>query len=162
MDIPKARAIPIINNSNIEPIKNYDYSKIKTPLIYATFFAVMITLIGVVITLIYFPSTSSSGLKFLSQDENNTIMMITAFTVAILLIAFMTIPNYKELLNFLSRLKYVFILAAYIIGLIVLYRNVPRGIIDAYSFLFFPATVLIGFYLFIINGNNLEADSTFI
>jgi len=150
MDIPKARAIPIINNSNIEPIKNYDYSKIKTPLIYATFFAVMLTLIGVVITLIYFPanSYSSSGLKFLSQDENNTIMMITAFTVAILLIAFMTIPNYKELLNFLSRLKYVFILAAYIIGLIVLYRNVPRGIIDAYSFLFFPATVLIGFYLF--------------
>ena len=148
MDIPKARAIPIINNSNIEPIKIYDYSKIKTPLIYATFFAVMLTLIGVVITLIYFPSSSSSGLKFLSQDENNTIMMITSFTVAILLIAFMTIPNYKELLNFLSRLKYVFILAAYIIGLIILYRNVPRGIIDAYSFLFFPATVLIGFYLF--------------
>jgi len=150
MDIPKARAIPIINNSNIETVKNYDYSKIKTPLIYATFFAVMIVLIVVVINLIYFPSrsSSSSGLKFLSQEENNTIMMITSFIVAILLIAFMTIPNYKELLNFLSRLKYVFILVAYIIGLIVLYRNVPRGIIDAYSFLFFPATILIGFYLF--------------
>jgi Concanavalin A-like lectin/glucanases superfamily len=75
-------------------------------------------------------------------------MIIVAFISAILLIVFMTIPNYKDFLKFIGRLKFVLLLAVYIIGLIILYRNVPRGIIDAYSFLFFPATLLIGIYLF--------------
>jgi hypothetical protein len=39
-------------------------------------------------------------------------------------------------------------LVGYIIGLIILYRDIPRGIIDAYSFIFFPITLLIGIYLF--------------
>jgi hypothetical protein len=152
MDIPKATAIPIINSINVESIQNYDYSKLKTPIIYATFMIVMFILIFVVIGLIYSKSSSSlldgGSSRVLSQDENNTAIIIVAFTTAILLIVLMTIPNYKEFLNFISKLKFVLLLVGYIIGLIILYRDIPRGIIDAYSFIFFPITLLIGIYLF--------------
>lgn len=150
MDIPKATAIPLLNtiNSNADSVSNYSYSKIKTPLIYATFIIVMLILISVVVGLIYSKSANLPNGKALSQEESNTAMMIVAFVAAILLIVFMTIPNYKDFLNFISRIKFVLLLAGYIIGLIILYRNVPRGIIDAYSFLVFPATMLIGIYLF--------------
>jgi len=148
MDIPKATAIPLLNTISAESVSNYDYSKIKTPLIYATFIIVMLILISVVIGLIYSKSVNLPSGKTLSQEENNTAMMIVSFTVAILLIVFMTIPNYKDFLNFIGRIKFVLLLAGYIIGLIILYRNVPRGIIDAYPFIFFPVTMLIGIYLF--------------
>jgi hypothetical protein len=153
MDIPKAKPIPIINTINainVESIKNYDYSKLKTPLIYATFFIILIVLMGVVINLIYSKSSSTiqTGIKNLTQDENNTAMMIISFMTAILLIIFLTIPNYKEILNFITRLKFVLLLVTYIIGLIILYRNIPRGIVDAYAFLLFPATLLIGVFIF--------------
>jgi len=148
MDIPKATAIPLLNTISAESVSSYDYSKIKTPLIYTTFIIVMLILISLVIGLIYSNSANLPSAKSLTQEENNTAMMIVSFTLAILLIVFMTIPNYKDFLNFISRIKFVLLLAGYIIGLIVLYRNVPRGIIDAYSFLFFPLTMLIGIYLF--------------
>jgi len=150
MNIPKATAIPILNTINTSPasVSNYDYAKIKTPLIYGTFIIVMLILISVVIGLIYSNSINLPNGKMLSQKENDTAMMIVAFVAAILLIVFMTIPNYKDFLNFISRIKFVLLLAAYIVGLIILYRNVPRGIIDAYSFLIFPATMLIGIFLF--------------
>jgi hypothetical protein len=148
MDIPKATAIPLLNTISAESGGSYDYSKLKTPLIYGTFIIVMLILISVVIGLIYSNSINLPNGKMLSQRENDTAMMIVAFTIAILLIVFMTIPNYKEFLNFISRIKFVLLLAAYIVGLIILYRNVPRGIVDAYSFLFFPVTMLIGIYLF--------------
>jgi len=150
MDIPKATAIPLLNTISATPesSSNYSYSKIKTPLIYATFIIVMLILISVVVGLIYSKSANLPNGKALSQEEINTAIMIVAFVAAILLIVFMTIPNYKDFLNFISRIKFVLLLAGYIIGLIILYRNVPRGIIDAYSFLFFPATMLIGIYLF--------------
>ena len=153
MNVPTAKAIPIINTINainVETIKNYDYSKLKTPLIYATFIIVMIVLMSQAIMLIYSNSSklNDSAAKKLSDNENNTAMMVISFIFAILLIVFMTIPNYKEFLNFLSRIKFVLILAAYIIGLIILYRDVPKGIVDAYSFLFLPTTMLIGVYLF--------------
>jgi hypothetical protein len=150
MSIPKAIAIPLLNtiSANTNSVSSYDYAKIKTPLVYATFIIVMLVLISVVIGLIYSKSATLPSGKELSQQENNTAMIIVAFIAAMLLIVFMTIPNYKDFLNFVSRLKYVLFLVAYIIGLIVLYRNVPRGIIDAYSFLIFPATMLIGIFLF--------------
>ena len=150
MNIPKATAIPLLNTINAMPESagSYDYSKLKTPLIYGTFIIVMLILISVVIGLIYSNSINLPNGKMLSQKENDTAMMIVAFVAAILLIVFMTIPSYKEFLNFISRIKFVLLLAVYIVGLIILYRNVPRGIIDAYSFLIFPATMLIGIFLF--------------
>ena len=146
--IPTATAIPLLNTISAESSSNYDYSKIKTPLIYATFIIVMLILISVVVGLIYSKSAQLPGANTLTQKENDTAMMIISFTLAILLIVFMTIPNYKDFLNFIGRIKFVLLLAGYIIGLIILYRNVPRGIVDAYSFLFFPLTMLIGIYLF--------------
>lgn len=148
MDIPKATAIPLLNTISAESGGNYDYSKIKTPLVYGTFIIVMLILISVVVGLIYSKSIDLPDGKILSQKENDTAMMIVSFTVAILLIVFMTIPSYKDFLTFIGKIKFVLLLAGYIIGLIILYRNVPRGIVDAYSFLFFPATMLIGIYLF--------------
>jgi hypothetical protein len=148
MDIPKATAIPLLNTISAESVSNYDYSKIKTPLIYGTFIIVMLILISVVVGLIYSKSNNLPDGKILSQKENDTAMMVVAFTIAILLIVFMTIPSYKDFLSFIGKIKFVLLLAGYIIGLIILYRNVPRGIVDAYSFLFFPATMLIGIYLF--------------
>jgi hypothetical protein len=67
---------------------------------------------------------------------------------AIVLIILLTIPHYKDFLNFLGKLKFVLLLAGYIIGLIILYQTVPKGIINAYAFLFFPITMLIGIFLF--------------
>jgi len=148
MNIPKATAIPLLNTISAEPGSGYDYSKIKTPLVYGTFIIVMLILISVVIGLIYSKSINLPDGTMLSQKENDTAMMIVSFTIAILLIVFMTIPSYKDFLNFIGRIKFVLLLAGYIIGLIILYRNVPRGIVDAYSFLFFPVTMLIGIYLF--------------
>jgi hypothetical protein len=58
MDIPKATAIPLLNTISAESIINYDYKKIKTPLIYATFIIVMLVLICVVIGLIYSKSVN--------------------------------------------------------------------------------------------------------
>jgi magnesium-transporting ATPase (P-type) len=136
MDIPKATAIPLLNTTSAGSANNYDYSKIKTPLIYATFIIVMLVLISVVVGLIYSKSAQLPGAPTLTQKENDTAMMIISFTLAILLIVFMTIPNYKDFLTFIGKIKFVLLLAGYIIGLIVLYRNVPRGIVDAYSFLF--------------------------
>jgi hypothetical protein len=49
MDIPKATAIPLLNTISAESVSNYDYSKIKTPLIYGTFIIVMLILISVVV-----------------------------------------------------------------------------------------------------------------
>jgi len=146
--IPTATAIPLLNTTSAGSANNYDYSKIKTPLIYATFIIVMLVLISVVVGLIYSKSAQLPEAPTLTQKENDTAMMIISFTLAILLIVFMTIPNYKDFLTFIGKIKFVLLLAGYIIGLIILYRNVPRGIVDAYSFLFFPITMLIGIYLF--------------
>ena len=99
MDIPKATAIPLLNTISAESGGSYDYSKLKTPLIYGTFIIVMLILISVVIGLIYSNSINLPDGKMLSQKENDTAMMIVSFTIAILLIVFMTIPNYKEFLN---------------------------------------------------------------
>jgi len=149
MSIPKATAIPIINNATpLDSAKNYDYAKLKTPLIYGTFFAVMIILMGVSIDLIYSKNSSLPGAPSLTQEQSKTAITIVAFVSAFVLIILLTIPQYKEFLIFLGKLKFVLLLAGYIIGLIILYQTVPKGIIDAYSFLFFPITMLIGIYLF--------------
>jgi hypothetical protein len=149
MSIPKATAIPIINNATpIDSIKNFDYTKLKTPLIYGTFFAVMLILMGITIDLIYSKNTSLPGAPPLTKEQNNTAITIIAFMSAIVLIIFLTIPHYKDFLIFLGKLKFVLLLAGYIIGLIILYQTVPKGITDAYAFLFFPITMLIGIYLF--------------
>jgi Concanavalin A-like lectin/glucanases superfamily len=150
MNIPKATAIPVINPINITSAStnSYDYSKLKDPLIYTTFFAVILVLIWTVIALIYSNRSSLDGIKSLSKNNNETIVIVLCFVSAFLLVVFLTIPNYRNLLTFIGKLKYVLLLLAYIIGLIVMYRDVPRGIVDAYSFLFFPATVLIGIVLF--------------
>ena len=122
MNIPKATAIPLLNTINAMPESagSYDYSKLKTPLIYGTFIIVMLILISVVIGLIYSNSINLPNGKMLSQKENDTAMMIVSFVAAILLIVFMTIPSYNEFLNFIGRIKFVLLLVAYIIGLIVL------------------------------------------
>jgi len=149
MSIPKTRAIPIINNaSTIDSIKNYDYTKLKTPLIYGTFFAVMLILMGITIDLIYSKNTTLPGAPSLTKEQNNTAITIIAFMSAIVLIIFLTIPHYKEFLNFLGKLKFVLLLVGYIIGLIILYQTVPKGIVNAYAFLFLPITMLIGIFLF--------------
>ena len=149
MSIPKATAIPIINNATpIDSIKNFDYTKLKTPLIYGTFFAVMLILMGITIDLIYSKNTSLPGAPPLTKEQNNTAITIIAFMSAIVLIIFLTIPHYKDFLIFLGKLKFVLLLAGYIIGLIILYQTVPKGITNAYAFLFFPITMLIGIYLF--------------
>jgi hypothetical protein len=149
MSIPKATAIPIINNATpLDSAKNYDYTKLKTPLIYGTFFAVMLILMGITIGLIYSKNIDLPGAPPLTKEQNNTAITIIAFMSAIVLIILLTIPQYKEFLNFLGKLKFVLLLAGYIIGLIILYQTVPKGIVNAYSFLFFPITMLIGIYLF--------------
>jgi len=149
MSIPKATAIPIINNATpLDSAKNYDYAKLKTPLIYGTFFAIILILMGVTIGLLYSKNIDLPGAPSLTQSQNNTAITIIAFMSAIVLIILLTIPNYKEFLNFLGKLKFVLLLAGYIIGLIILYQSVPKGIINAYAFLFFPITMLIGIYLF--------------
>jgi len=149
MSIPKATAIPIINNATpLDSAKNYDYAKLKTPLIYGTFFAIILILMGVTIGLLYSKNVDLPGAPSLTQSQNNTAITIIAFMSAIVLIILLTIPNYKEFLNFLGKLKFVLLLAGYIIGLIILYQSVPKGIINAYAFLFFPITILIGIYLF--------------
>jgi hypothetical protein len=149
MSIPKATAIPIINNATpIDSIKTFDYTKLKTPLIYGTFFAVMLILMGITIDLIYSKNTSLPGAPPLTKEQNNTAITIIAFMSAIVLIIFLTIPHYKDFLIFLGKLKFVLLLAGYIIGLIILYQTVPKGITNAYAFLFFPITMLIGIYLF--------------
>lgn len=149
MSIPKATAIPIINNATpLNSAKNYDYAKLKTPIIYGTFFAVMLILMGLTIGLIYSKNTDLPGAPSLTKEQNNTAITIIAFMSAIVLIILLTIPHYKDFLNFLGKLKFVLLLAGYIIGLIILYQTVPKGIINAYSFLFFPITMLIGIYLF--------------
>jgi len=149
MSIPKATAIPIINNATpLDSMKNYDYAKLKTPLIYGTFFAVMLILMGVTIGLIYSKNVELPGAPSLTQAQNNTAITIIAFVSAIVLIILLIIPQYKEFLNFLGKLKFVLLLAGYIIGLIILYQSVPKGILNAYAFLFFPITMLMGIYLF--------------
>jgi len=149
MSIPKATAIPIINNATLlDSTKNYDYTKLKTPLIYGTFFAVMLILMGVTIGLIYSKNVDLPGAPSLTQSQNNTAITIIAFVSAIVLIILLIIPQYKDFLNFLGKLKFVLLLAGYIIGLIILYQTVPKGIVNAYSFLFFPITMLIGIFLF--------------
>lgn len=137
---------PAQNNFNI----NNDFiNKIKTPLIYGTFGIVMFILICITIGLIYSKSgESSTQSRVLSQEENTTAVMVVVFISAILLIVFMVIPNYKEFLHFLGKLKFVLLLIGYIIGLIILFRDVPRNILDGYAFIFFPVTMLIGIYLF--------------
>jgi len=137
---------PAQNNFNI----NNDFiNKIKTPLIYGTFGIVMFILICITIGLIYSKSgESSTQARVLSQEENTTAVMVVVFISAILLIVFMVIPNYKEFLHFLGKLKFVLLLIGYIIGLIILFRDVPRNILDGYAFIFFPVTMLIGIYLF--------------
>jgi len=149
MNIPKATAIPILEPIKTDSFKMDDdfFKKIKTPLIYGTFGIVLLVLICIIIGLIYSNSGLSGGGQ-LSGEQHATTWIIIAFISAILLIVFMVIPNYKEFLNFLGKLKFVLLLVAYIIGLIILYRSVPSGIVNAYAFLFFPITMLIGIYLF--------------
>ena len=149
MNIPKATAIPILEPIKTDSFKMDDefFKKIKTPLIYGTFGIVLLALICIIIGLIY----SKGGLSDSGQltgEQHATTWIIIAFITAFLLIVLMVIPNYKELLIFLGKLKFVLLLVAYIIGLIILYRSVPSGIVNAYAFLFFPITMIIGIYLF--------------
>ena len=99
MSIPKATAIPIINNATpLDSAKNYDYAKLKTPLIYGTFFAIILILMGVTIGLLYSKNVDLPGAPSLTQSQNNTAITIIAFMSAIVLIILLTIPNYKEFL----------------------------------------------------------------
>ena len=144
----KTTAIPINYDTLMDDMKNFDYTKLKTTLIYATFWIVMIILMCIVIGLIYSNKSVLPGAPSLTEKQNNIGFMITSFLFAMLLIAFLTIPDYKDFLKFLGKLQFVFLLVGYIIGLIILYYSVPSKIINAYAFLFFPITMLIGIYLF--------------
>lgn len=130
--------------------QTFDANELKRPAIYVFFFIIMFILICSVFKLIFSKSNTLPPEKahVLSQQENTTIFMIVLFTIAIAIVTLLTIPNYKDLLNFFARLNNVFLLIGYIIALIVLYRTVPRAIIDNYAYVFLPLTMIIGIYLF--------------
>jgi hypothetical protein len=130
--------------------QTFDVHELKRPAIYAFFLIIMFILICCVLKLIYSKSTSLPPEKgiILSQQENYTITLIVVFTIAIAIIALLAIPNYKDLLIFFSRFNNVYLLILYIIALIILYRTIPRPIIDNYALAFLPLTMLIGIYLF--------------
>lgn len=142
-------------NATIESMKNnnYDYSRLKTPLIYGTIIIVMLVLICTVLGLIYSKTSNLPSASQLNTQQTKTAFMVVSFLAAILVIIFLTIPNYKDFLIFISKLKFVFILIFYIIALIILYQSVPSGIVNGYAFLFFPITVFIGIVLFYLAIN---------
>ena len=142
-------------NATIESMKNnnYDYSRLKTPLIYGTMIIVMLILICTVLGLIYSKTGNLPSASQLNTKQTNTAFMVISFLAAILVIVFLTIPNYKDFLIFISKLKFVFLLIGYIIALIILYQYVPSGIVNGYAFLFFPITVFVGIVLFYLAIN---------
>ena len=146
VDIPKVIGIPIS-----EPIKMDEtfIQKIKTPLTYGTFAVFFIIILCIILYLIYSGPTSATGNpKSLSQEEIQTIFIVLSITIVMFVCLFIFVPNYKNLLVFLGKFTMVFALLAYIIGIIVLYRTVPSGIINGYAFLFLPITIVVGIYLF--------------
>jgi len=145
METPKAIAIPINETTKIDETL---MSKIKTPLIYGSFAVLFIIIFSIILYLIYPPKDSGSGTKLLPQKDVQTIFIILFITITIFAFLYMFIPNFKSLGLFLVKFRMIFLLFAYIIGLIVLYRSVPSGIINGGAFLFLPITIMIGVYLF--------------
>ena len=130
-------------------MNNIPIVNIKTPLIYGTFGIVMLILICIIIGLLFSSGKLPNGENVnVSTTEVNTAFIIIAFMSAFLLLIFMIIPNYKEFLKLIGELKYVLFIVIYIIGLIIFYRDIPTNIINAYSFIFLPITILFGIYLF--------------
>lgn len=130
--------------------EDFNVTELKKPTIYLLFIIILFILICCVIKLIYSNSINLSPEKsfVLTEKENITIFLIVLFTIGIGIVTLFTLPNYKDLLIFFSRLTNVYLLIVYIILLIILYRSVSRGLVDNYAYLFLPITLIIGIYLF--------------
>lgn len=125
-------------------------------LVYGT---IMIFLLIFIIAVLYilFPTkidASSIESKFPQQtiqqttQDVQTVFIILSFVMALFLIIVLTIPAYKDISRLLTYLSSVFIITAYIILLIVLFRVIPHDTLETYAKYILPTSMLTGFYLF--------------
>jgi len=134
--------IPTTNNNS------FPLNKIKNSLTYGSFGVVILILVIIVFILLYNksaipkPNNISKSTKIIE-----TCFIVIAIMLAILTILFLTIPNYRDILSFLSKLKYVLLLIFYIIGLIVSYRNLTDYMYN-YLFIIGPLSLILGVFLF--------------
>ena len=149
----------------MKKIGNDGYEKIATAInnpsapkfiALGTFALFLFILICVTLSLLF----PTSPLSMASLADNNKNVEI-AFTIigivtTIFIILCMTIPNYADLSKFIGKLKFVFLLIFYIIGLIIFFRDVPSGIINGYAFIFLPIIILLGIYFFHLAINKGE------
>jgi hypothetical protein len=128
-----------------------DLTTIKRPIVYGSIMVLIIILISVTLALLFTntdsPQLNANG-KTPTQSEIETILIVLSFVVAIFAIMLLTIPAYKDLLTFFSKLSGVFRIILYIIGLVILFRTLPADTMNSYAYIISPVTLLVGIFLF--------------
>jgi len=153
-----AQNAPIQTQTQV-PI-NTLFQRIKSPLIFGTFGIIMLVLIVLVLVQIYgkIGKIGSSALNS-SLKDTQTVFTIIAILFSAIALLVLFIPNYEMLKIFLGRFISIFILLVYLIGLILVFTYVSPTILNDYSFLFSPLSLLIGLFLFYKAFNSGSTDS---
>ena len=111
-----------------------------------------IVLIVISIFLIIFkvslPTTSGSSLPKTSDSIASNILIILFFIMLIFIGSISLLPSLKELKSFLLQISNVTYVVLYTIFLILFFRLAPSDIINTYSSIITPTTIVISIFMF--------------
>ena len=111
-----------------------------------------IVLIVIAIFLIIFkvsvPTTSGSSLPKTSDSIASNILIILFFIMLIFIGSISLLPSLKELKSFLLQISNVTYVVLYTIFLILFFRLAPSDIINTYSSIITPTTIVISIFMF--------------
>lgn len=114
-------------------------------------FVILIFIIFVILTFIalFNPSLFTTNQMTLTDDKIiANVLVILSFVLVAVGLLIMFLPSLKDIKQFIIQMKIVFLVILYTIFLILLYRLMPSSIMDSYSFIITPITMLLTAFLF--------------
>lgn len=120
----------------------------------------ILLIIMICITLWVIYRTGKNNTTGLSSHTNNQIAQDVFLTLFILFLVFggmiMVLKDFESVKSFLSQFKGVLLVIAYTIFLILLFRSLPEQILNGYSKIIVPASILLTAFVFF---KGLKRDS---
>ena len=114
-------------------------------------FVIIVFIIFVILTFIalFSPSTLFTTNKMTLTDDKiiANVLVIFSFVIVLLGLLIMFLPSLSDLKQFIIQFKQVVIVIFYTIFLILLYRLTPSNIMDKYSFIITPITMVLSIFL---------------
>lgn len=138
-----------MDEQNSTPSNKNILNTLKTPKFFALFMGFVIFLI-ISIFLIYFDVNVVSWGKTMSSHEEliGNIFIIIFFSILIIGICILLLPNAKELKELFGQIGNVTAVIIYTIFIILFYTMMSKNTLDNYSYIINPLVLLLGIFAF--------------